>query len=178
MALPHEPDAHRYSNGYLKNRCCEAVAHWIEMATSLPGTENVRLTMPLVEFNLRGLNAGMACVAENGKVHRIRINADLLRRYPREMIQHTVPHEVAHLVTYAICGKMDHGREWRRVMKHFGKPPTRCHQMKAQPARRHSKYTYRCDCREHVVGPQINARIRRGQTYMCRRCSTPLRNAA
>lgn len=176
--LPHEPGAAGFDAQYLKRRCRQAVAHWIERARPLTRGRGVYLQLPEVCFDLRGLSAGMAYAGNRRQPPRIRLNEELLRRYPREMIQHTVPHEVAHLVAHALGGRMDHGAQWQAVMRHFGKPATRCHQMQAQPARQHSKFRYSCGCREHVVGPQINARIRRGQVYHCRRCAGRLQLAS
>ncbi len=177
--LPHEPGAQRYRPDYLYRRCEQAVEHWLKRARRISHSRASDLPMPEVEFNLRGLNAGMAVFSgRRTSPGRIRINEDLLRRYPREMIQHTVPHEVAHLVAYALYRKTDHGEEWQSIMRYFGKPPTRCHQMQARPARQHKKYRYLCGCQEHLVGAQINARIHRGLVYTCRRCAEPLRSAA
>ena len=94
-----------------------------------------------VEFGLTGLRAGTANYTRN----RIRINSGFLLRECVDMIEDTVPHEVAHLVTYRVFSTFrvrfgynaltnqfpklkPHGSEWRLVMEMvLGVPATRCH---------------------------------------------------
>lgn len=169
----------QYTLEQLQDACRTAVGHWVDKAEKSLAEVGKQLPMPEVSFDLRGLSAGMAVISRKSTVNcRIRINTYLLQHYPREMMEQTVPHEVAHLVTYALHGKLDHGPEWRAVMDSFGVPAERCHQMQAVPARRHRKHKYHCGCREHMVGPGINRRIRRGYTYQCRYCSRALQPAA
>lgn len=163
----------------LQSACRRSVHHWVTRGNLWLAPFGKSLSVPDVRFNLRGLSAGMAVVPRRRATGAyLRINTDLLHRFPDEMINETVPHEVAHLVSHAFCGRLDHGKTWKQVMAHFGKTATRCHQMPATPARKQKRHPYLCGCREHRVGPQINARIRRGQVYLCRVCSQPLRASA
>ncbi len=173
------PIAEKNSLEDLQAQCVHAVAYWVQQARALPDAGADQLQVPEVLFNLKGLVAGIAVVPRQpGSMCKVRINVDLLRRYPQEMIDNTVPHEVAHIVSARLYGHLGHGPAWRSVMAAFDKPATRCHQMQAQPARRHKKHRYACVCREHLVGPQINARIRKGTVYHCRRCAQPLQQTA
>ena len=169
---PHKATAEQLAD-------CEAALHfWLAKAKDLwPG--QAKWIKPELHFDLNGLSAGMVVVKRHpGLQIRIRINQDLLARYPKETLEETVPHEVAHYVAYLMHGKLTHGAEWRAIMEAFGKPATRCHQMQATPARRHKRHTYICDCQDHLVSTRMHNRIRRGNVYLCRSCQAPLKQAA
>lgn len=103
---------------------------------------NRSFKMPIVKYDLRGRVAGTAYSIKN----EIQINAGLLLdpRYTEEQINNTVPHELAHLVTYVLYpetmtrqyyawGKrtkaQPHGPRWQEVMWAMGVVPTRTHNM-------------------------------------------------
>ncbi len=132
--------------------------------------------MPAIRFDLKGKVAGMAVQARGRRScdrMLLRLNADMLRDHPREMIQQTVPHEVAHVVTDFMHGHQvaSHGREWRAVMHAFGKPPTRCHNMQAKASRKLHYYAYRCGCEAPKYLSSVrHRRIARGHVYSCPIC--------
>ena len=74
---------------------------------------------PTVSFNLRGRVAGWAgCkLCSSGRQYSLRFNCELIQgKHFDDMVNLTVPHEVAHLVCYArpdLGSKHDAG--WRRV---------------------------------------------------------------
>ncbi len=163
----------------LRNQCISAISEWIKLAETMPAAQGNEFPMPEVLFNLKGLSAGIAVFNRRSPERsQIRINEDLLERYPDEMLNHTVPHEVAHIVTAVLYGKLDHGPAWQSVMAFFDRPATRCHQMQAEPARRHKKHRYQCQCGEHMVGSKVNTRISKGKVYLCSKCTSPLKAVA
>ncbi len=128
--------------------------------------------LPLLRFDLRGRSAGQARLAN----WCIRLNLDLLRQHGDVFIADTVPHELAHLVAYAMFGSRirPHGKEWRALMQLLERPATVCHSYAVQPARRVSRYAYRCACRSHQLSSIRHRRILAGQAYACRRCGQTL----
>jgi SprT protein len=131
-----------------------------------------------VRFDLRGGAAGQAVFSRCGGIV-IRYNRVLLMENGEEFLLRTVPHEVAHVVARLLAGPRSrpHGREWQRVMAHFGAEATRCHRydIRRTGIRKLQQYAYRCGCREHVLTSIRHGRIQRGQVYLCRYCRKPLR---
>jgi SprT protein len=131
-----------------------------------------KFNRPLVTYNLKGTTAGWAM---GGK--EIRINYDLLNdpRYYDDMVQQTVPHEVAHIVVHQMFSQASpHGAHWQLVMAVFGKPATRCHQYETKPVRKHKKFHYTCMCsgRIHQFGSARHHRAQGGQrSYRCTICN-------
>lgn len=160
----------------LQQRACAAAADWIAVANAWAG---VRIAMPVLRFDLRGRAAGLA-VYPRSRRHRasIRLNAALLRDHPREMIEQTVPHEVAHVVTRWLYGDRAkaHGREWRGVMHAFGKKPAVCHALPTVAARRMAYYPYRCACPEpRQLSAVRHRRVLAGRSsYRCIQCGANL----
>ncbi len=131
--------------------------------------------LPSIEWNLRGVCAGRAHIREN----RIRLNPVLLTENTEHFILQTVPHEIAHLVNRALHGPhvRAHGPEWQSIMHALGLPAERCHQYDVANARTRTqrRYDYHCDCRSYPVSQIVHNRIRRGSTYLCRRCGSRIR---
>jgi SprT protein len=178
-ALGREHEAGRYTADYLEKRSAEALDHWLgQAALYCAGAGNTPLALPKLVFDLRGMNAG-EFVAGRRRYGGpcIRINRDLLQRYPQHMIQQVLPHEVAHYVVWVLHRRRTepHGREWRAVMDFFGKPASVSHRMEVQPARRVRKHAFRCGC---PTNPQYSSvllkRHLRGARYQCRRCGERL----
>jgi len=127
------------------------------------------ITRPVIKYDLRGRVAGQAVGG-----HTIRLNLELLldERYQHDMLNQTLPHELAHIVDAQLNGHSSHGWQWQRIMLFLGKPPTRCHQYEVTPARKHVKpHTVYCGCGEHQVSKLIYRRMKyEGKRYQCRKC--------
>ena len=138
---------------------------------------NLHIPTPEVRFDLRGKAAGQVRLAQ-GKIWQIRYNRLLLAREPDAYLIQTVPHEVAHLVAFAIHGQRirPHGREWQVVMRHFGAEPRRCHDFAVDDlaARRLRRFDYHCACRTHQLTSTRHHRIQAGQRYTCVACQALL----
>lgn len=167
----------------LKQRTIQQVHHFVDLANKRYG---INMSYPTITFDLRGTTAGMAYSGE----HKVQFNAGLLVRNVDEMLEDTVPHEVAHLVTYRLhptsrrwTGKKwvrtikPHGDEWKSVMRALGVTPDRTHNMDVSEVRvkkNVTKYEYRCNCRTHEVGGKVHNKIQAGHTYTCRKCKGKL----
>ncbi len=131
-----------------------------------------------IRFDLRGKNAGMACVDPAAGMS-IRYNRHLLEENLETFLRRTVPHEVAHLVTYLTFGPRcrPHGGEWRQVMEFFGADASRCHSYDTSRTRGRTlkEYPYTCGCRDHFLTSIRHNRVRRGQRYYCQRCGETLK---
>lgn len=127
-----------------------------------------------VTFDLTGQAAGMLRVSRAKSIFTIRYNRALLEASPNEILNQTVPHEVAHLVAFQQFGFgiKPHGREWAGVMRSvFGRSPDRCHSMDTSIATGAS-FVYRCSCEaDIVVTKQKHAKIQKS-LYRCKKCSS------
>jgi predicted SprT family Zn-dependent metalloprotease len=84
--------------------------------------------------------------------YSLKFNAEATEKYFDDMLNNTVPHEVAHsVVQFHIChgmygyGRkiMPHGVEWRRVCLALGGTTAeRCHSYKLTAARKTNRYLY------------------------------------
>ncbi|RJS94463.1 SprT-like domain-containing protein [Salinisphaera sp. Q1T1-3] len=155
-------------------------AYWIDRAREITGASARRLPVPEVRFDLRGRAAGQAVFARRSRRCHVRINADLLASHPREMLDETVPHEIAHVVVYRLYGTRakPHGREWQSLMQAFGVDASPCHALPAEPVRRLKQYRYVCGCDEPAWLTSIrHKRACNGTAYRCRRCGQELAHA-
>jgi SprT protein len=130
---------------------------------------------PTIKYDLKGHTAGWAIGG-----HTIRLNAEILNnpKHTDDMINRTVPHEVAHIVVQQKWpNAKGHGREWRGVMYRLGLNAERCHQYETKAARKRPRpYEYYCNCdTPHRVTITLHRRIQSGRPYRCRRCKAYLR---
>lgn len=151
----------------------DCTKQWLQKASDLYG---IRLPVAQIEFNLRGVSAGQ--FATNGKVLRLRFNPWLFAAYFEENLAQTIPHEVAHLITFVRFGQRvkPHGREWKACMQDFGRPALTTHRFDVSdiPRRNTRRYTYRCGCQQHQLTAIRHNRILKGASYLCRSCRQPL----
>lgn len=138
-----ERGARRRSPDRIRARLEQAIDHWIDRGREIPRFDELAAPIPRPKtvFDLRGATAGMAVSERTGptRVEQwIRIHPQLLLRYPVRMIQQTIPHEVAHLVTdwYLPRATDPHGPEWMAVMIYFGRPPLPFHDMEGLQRRK------------------------------------------
>ncbi|RWX53297.1 SprT family zinc-dependent metalloprotease [Photobacterium chitinilyticum] len=133
---------------------------------------NKRLRIPTVSFRQRGKIAGSARL----QAWEVHFNPVLLEENPQAFLNEVVPHEIAHLVTFKLFGKVrPHGREWQIMMTEvFGIPARTTHSFDVSSVQGDT-YRYRCNCSEHQLTVRRHNKILRKQaTYHCRRCQQPL----
>lgn len=166
----------------LQDRAREALRNWVSQANALFAQDyGAQMACPRIAFDLRGRGAGLAVYQPRKHMNQpdlIRLNPALLENHPEEMIEETIPHELAHIVAHRLFGPRikPHGREWRAVMSAFGKSPDVQHSMPVEPSRRLRRYKYSCACPSGVELTSIrHKRARRGTRYLCRKCGQHLR---
>ena len=128
-----------------KARARLAVINCIKLAEKLYPEIEGALEDVKVLFNLRGRAAAQARVHHRDNRREIRINVEAYSLRPQEMLEDTVPHEVAHLVCNILGNDRGHGANWKRVCKELGGTGETHHDMKLTPARRQKKFLYRND---------------------------------
>ena len=85
-----------------------------------------------VGFDLTGSTSGMAHNKHDGSAW-IRLNKAYCMSNPQEMLDRTIPHEVAHIVNWQVNRLTGHGREWREIFEILtGDKATRCHEYGTQ----------------------------------------------
>ena len=165
-------DPHRHST---QTQSRSRVLARVEMclAAARERWPDATIPTPEVWFDLRGRIAGKA----HRDGHYVRINCDLLERYPDRIVEHTTAHEIAHIVAYAVFGEhiRAHGREWQSVMRLFGCEPSRCHDMETTPARKVRTFPVHCKCSSYRFSAVRIKRLRNGTGYRCRRCRQRIR---
>ena len=132
-------------------------------------------TMPIVSFNQRGRIAGSAWL------HRweLRFNPILLADNEAVFMQEVIPHEVAHLVTFACFGKVKpHGKEWQHIMRSvFNLTPRTRHQLDTSKVA--ATFLYHCGCQAHHLSLRRHNKVQRQQQrYQCRYCQQVLKVAS
>lgn len=135
---------------------------------------NLSFPAPIATFNLHGLVAGQARYYSTHSKCEIRINPDYLRAHTPDMIEDTVPHEVAHLIAFAVHGKniKSHGYEWQDIAIFLGCTGNRCHSYDAIPAKKTRKFLYLCPCGDHhYLGLNLHRKVQTGDVRVCMTCN-------
>lgn len=171
----------------IKQRVQEKINEGIALAEKMYG---VKIKQPHVVYNKRGTTAGTA----NYRTWTIDLNAGLLNEHTDAFIAHTVPHELAHLITdqmYPESHKQElvwtgngykrtkrdvHGANWQSVMRVLGVvDSTRCHSYDTTNVKIHKttvKYEAQCSCcnKAIAIGPKVHNRIINGYLYGHKGC--------
>jgi len=99
----------------------------------------VKLPIPVtIDWNLHLTKPKVAGMA-HGLGFYISLNMALLREYPREIINRTIPHEIAHLAEMYEDNRLkrksgDHGLVWASMMASMAQPVLKYHGMNTKNA--------------------------------------------
>lgn len=121
-----------------------------------------------ITFGLTGGVSGKVLVRDGQ--YEIQINRAYLESNPERILKQTIPHEVAHLVSFQHYGARikPHGDEWKQVMVEvFKLKPDRCHSMELPVETR--PFTYRCACRDFFVSERKHDRMK-DSAHRCNTC--------
>lgn len=149
-----------------------AVDHCLARAMArygLPAEWRARLT---IACDLRGRAAGkVEVVRQRRQLYsaRLRLNLEAARLDWRQMVDETIPHEVAHLVVMSLPRRFEqqpHGRDWQLVCQALGGQGAVRHQLPLARARQPRLWHYRDSlgvC--HQLTSVRHHRLQRGQRY-------------
>jgi SprT protein len=102
--------------------------------------------LPTLEYRQMGRRAGTANYSE----WTLTLNPDYLRNgHLEDMIEQTLPHELAHFVSYTVYGPLHgrgHGREWKSVMSRLGLQVKRCHNYSMEGVKTRTKAKISAKC--------------------------------
>jgi len=127
---------------------------------------------PTYFFNQRGRSAGSAHLQKNV----LKFNPILYLQNKDIFIEQVVAHEIAHLITYQVFGKVKpHGKEWQNIMTQvFKLPASTTHQLDITDVQG-KLFEYHCGCSAHQLTIRRHNRVAKGTRYLCRKCKSPLK---
>lgn len=106
----------------------------------------------------------------NGRTHyNLEFNTHAIAQDWDDMVNDTIAHEVAHMIDYAIHGKMHgHSRVWKRIAWSIGCTGNRCHTLDMSAVKRKRKkldrFIYEATCGTEVQLTKIrHNRLQSGQ---------------
>lgn len=154
----------------LKQRVVEKVKE-----SKLKAKEKLGLELPplTIKYELTGWRAGTASSAK----YTIQLNQDYLTRFTEDMLNQTIPHEVAHIVADIYYKRFcNHNKLWCNIMSNvYGLLPLRTHNFGAPlNGKRIARYQLSCSyCNfKHTFGRVLkNKIILFGvERFFCRSC--------
>jgi SprT protein len=151
---------------------------------------NRSIPLPTVSFDLRG---GAAGEAKGGR--QMRLNMGFVAKYAEDMINQTVPHEVAHLWLYAVgdpshvrsyedsvssfysgrrARRSPHGDTFMRTLAFLGGETKRTHSYDVSEVKKGFKYSCGCPGRVFVLSTRKHNIIKSGRRCWCKKCGADL----
>ncbi|MBU3023068.1 SprT family zinc-dependent metalloprotease [Aestuariibacter sp. A3R04] len=123
--------------------------------------------LPAVTFRKSGRNAGTAFLQQN----RVNFNPVLFTHNADAFITNVIPHEVCHLLTYQLHGRVrPHGVEWQSLMRGlFNAQPSTTHNFDLTTLQLNT-VIYRCNCGDIPLSIRRHNKVLKGMQYRCKRC--------
>ena len=127
-----------------------------------------------VVFVARGRAAGMCKwrrTASGIFQYNLEFNINAIMKEWDDMVNDTVPHEIAHIVDHVIHGKSHgHGYQWKAIARRLGCSGDRCHSYEIEKARKTTKIQYVASCGTEIwLTKRIHNQVQNGQVRIISR---------
>ncbi|WP_240919989.1 SprT family zinc-dependent metalloprotease [Paraglaciecola sp. 20A4] len=129
----------------------------------------INLAQPTISFDQRGKIAGCARLQNN----TLKFNPVLLVDNYATFMSEVVPHEVCHLLTYTLFGRVrPHGKEWRSLMSQLFRLTGHTYHKMDVTKVSGKTFPYVCECGQIELSIRRHNKVQRQQQrYICRQCS-------
>lgn len=95
-----------------------------------------------VRLDLKGKSAGEAGRDARGQ-YFMRFNREAITKHWEDMVNNTIPHELAHVITIVKYGTCRHDADWRHVTRSLGGSADRCHRYELTPAKTKTRFRFK-----------------------------------
>lgn len=117
---------------------------------------------PEIVFTKNGATIGKGGIMMGHRPY-LQFSVEAIQKGWDEMVNDTLPHEVAHVVDMLIRGRTNHDRHWKAICIRLGGSGKRTHSMEVSKARKTRKYIYVATCGTEIkVGANIHKKLQMG----------------
>ena len=116
------------------------------------------------------IKQNMGKMAGTARIQEISVNLTMARQNYEHIANHTIPHEIAHVICFIMNWDNGHGRMWKRVAASLGIVPDRCFSLVAtgiKPVmmRQRSQYLHKATCGTEIwLSDVVHGKIMKGET--------------